>query len=429
MLCDARVVEAPPATPSAVSVGASSDRACSSNTGNASGGLPRAPSAGCTYSHLHSQASLRHNQPDMVIDREINPHVEQWEAEGMFDAHQVFKKLAEVGVLGITRPEEYGGLGLDYSFTVAFAEELAAINGGGVALNLMVHTDMCTPALTKFGSDELKRQFLAPSIAGDVVGCIGVSEPDCGSDVAAVQTTALRRGDDLVINGGKMWITNGAQADWMCLLANTRQEGPPHKTKSLICLPLKTPGVTVARNIKKLGHRSSDTVQLFFGDVHVPAKNIIGEEGMGFTYLMLQFQEERLIVAINRMSIMERMIRETMEYCRQRKVFGQPLASHQVVQFRLAELQTEVEALRALNYRVAALMMSGEDVTLLVSMAKLKAGRLEREVADSCLQYWGGMGYAEEAPMARVFRDGRLLSIAGGADEVMLAIIAKMHFA
>ncbi|KAH9378120.1 hypothetical protein HPB48_020512 [Haemaphysalis longicornis] len=289
--------------------------------------------------------------------------------------------------------DEYGGLGLDYSFTVAFAEELAVINGGGVTLGVMVHTDMCTPALTKygfaftskFGSDELKRQFLAPSIAGDVVGCIGVSEPDCGSDVAAVQTTALRRGDDLVINGGKMWITNGAQADWMCLLANTRQEGPPHKTKSLICLPLKTPGGSP------------------------------GEGGRGYCNGI----PSTGVLLAGGMSIMERMIRETMEYCRQRKVFGQPLASHQVVQFRLAELQTEVEALRALNYRAAALMMSGEDVTLLVSMAKLKAGRLERK---------GGRLVPPEAPMARVFRDGRLLSIAGGADEVMLAIIAKMHF-
>lgn len=363
-----------------------------------------------------------------MIDKDINPYVDQWEAEGMFDAHKVFKKLAEVGVLGITRPEEYGGLGLDYSFTVAFAEEIGNINAGGVSSGILVHTDMCTPALTNFGTDELKRQFLAPSIAGDVVGCVGVSEPDCGSDVAGVRTTALRRGDDLVINGGKMWITNGVQADWMCLLANTRQEGPPHKTKSLICLPLKTPGVTVARSIKKLGNYSSDTAQLFFEDVRVPAKNIIGEEGMGFTYLMLQFQEERLVAAINAVSFMERMIRDTMEYCRQRKVFGQPLASNQVIQFRLAELQTEVEALKALNYRAAGLMMSGENVTLLASMAKLKAGRLVREVADSCLQYWGGMGYAEEAPMARAFRDARLLSIAGGADEVMLGIIAKMQF-
>uniref|UniRef100_L7LXE4 Uncharacterized protein n=1 Tax=Rhipicephalus pulchellus TaxID=72859 RepID=L7LXE4_RHIPC len=363
-----------------------------------------------------------------VIDKDINPYVDQWEAEGMFDAHKVFKKLAEVGVLGITRPVDYGGLSLDYSFTVAFAEELSAINCAGIVSGILVHTDMCTPALTNFGSDELKAQFLAPSIAGDIVGCVGVSEPDCGSDVASIKTTAVRKGDDLVINGGKMWITNGCQADWMALLANTRTEGPPHKTKSLICLPLKTPGVTVARSIKKLGNCSSDTAQIFFEDVRVPAKNIVGEEGMGFIYQMLQFQEERLVAAINSVSFMERMINDTLEYCRQRKVYGQPLIKNQVIQYRLAELQTEVEALRSLGYRAAAMLMSGENVTELASMAKLKAGRLSREVADSCLQYWGGMGYTEEMPIARAFRDARLLSIAGGADEVMLAIIAKLRW-
>ncbi|KAL1477622.1 hypothetical protein MTO96_017087 [Rhipicephalus appendiculatus] len=292
---------------------------------------------------------------------------------------KVFKKLAEVGVLGITRPVEYGGLGLDYSFTVAFAEELSAINCHGVIAGILVQTDMCTPALANFGSDELKAQFLAPSIAGDLVGCVGVSEPDSGSDVASIKTTAVRKGDDLVINGGKMWITNGCQADWMALLANTRTEGPPHKTKSLICLPLKTPweainsGVTVARKIKKLGQRCSDTAQIFFEDVRVPAKNIVGEEGKGFIYQMLQFQEERLVVAIKSVPCMERMINDTLEYCRQRK--------------------TEVEALRSLGYRAAAKLISGENVTELASMAKLKAGRLLREVADTCLQYWGGMGY------------------------------------
>lgn len=279
-----------------------------------------------------------------------------------------------------------------------------------------------------FGSDELKREFLAPSIAGDIVGCVGVSEPDCGSDVASIRTTAVRRGDDLVINGGKMWITNGCQADWMALLANTRAEGPPHKAKSLICLPMKTPGVTVARSIKKLGHHSSDTAQIFFEDVRIPAKNIVGEEGMGFVYQMLQFQVERLVAAISCVPSLERMIKETLEYCQQRKVFGRPLSKNQVIQFRLAELQTEVEALRSLGYRAAALLMAGENVTELASMAKLKAGRLSREVADSCLQYWGGMGYTEEMPMAKAFRDARLLSIAGGADEIMLTIIAKLRW-
>lgn len=374
-----------------------------------------------TEQHEELRRSVR-----KIVEKDINPYVDQWEEAGQFDGRTLFKKMGDAGLLGITRPVEFGGLGLDYSYTVAFLEELAAVNAGGVVSGILVHTDMCTPALSRYGSDELRKQFLAPSIAGDLIGCVGVSEPDCGSDVANIKTTAELRGDDLVINGGKMWITNGCQADWMCLLANTRRDGPPHRTKSLICLPLKTPGVTVARSIKKMGHHSSDTAQLFFEDVRVPAKNIIGEEGMGFIYQMLQFQEERLAAAINSVPMMDRIIQETMDYCRQRKVFGAPLIQNQVIQFRLAELQTEVEALRALCYRAAALMMEGENVTLLASMAKLKCGRLLREVADSCLQYWGGMGYSHEVLMSRSFRDARLLSIAGGADEVMLTIIAKM---
>ncbi|XP_064460846.1 probable acyl-CoA dehydrogenase 6 [Ornithodoros turicata] len=366
------------------------------------------------------------NSVRKIVQNDINPYVDQWEEVGQFDAHKVFKKLASAGLLGITRPTDYGGLGLDYSYTVAFIEELGRIPAGGIASGILVHTDMCTPALSRFGSDKLKREFLAPSIAGDWVGCVGVSEPDYGSDVAGIKTRAERRGDDLVINGGKMWITNGCQADWMCLLANTRPEGPPHKTKSLICLPIKTPGVILARKIQKLGNHSSDTAQFFFEDVRVPYANVIGEEGMGFIYQMMQFQEERLAAAIHSVVAMEQMISDTMAYCQQRKVFGNSVLDNQVVQFRIAEMRTEIEALRALCYRAAGLMMEGENVTILASMAKLKSGRLSREVADSCLQFWGGMGYSAEVPISRAFRDARLLSIAGGADEVMLTVIDKL---
>lgn len=389
-----------------------------------SGGIRRTACSG--YSLFSEEHDQLRRSVRKIVDNDIIPYVEQWEESGQFDAHTVFKKLASAGLLGITRPAEYGGLDLDYSYTVAFIEELGRIPAGGVSSGILVHTDMCTPALTSFGSDELKREFLAPSIAGDWVGCVGVSEPDCGSDVASIKTTAERKGDDLVINGGKMWITNGCQADWMCLLANTRKEGPPHKTKSLICLPLKTAGVTMARKIRKLGNHSSDTAQFFFEDVRVPYKNIIGEEGMGFIYQMLQFQEERLAVAIHSVTSMEQMISDTAAYCSQRKVFGRLILDHQVVQFRLAELSTEVEALRALCYRAVGLLLGGDNVTLLASMAKLKSGRLAREVSDSCLQFWGGMGYSAEVPISRAFRDSRLLSIAGGADEVMLSIIAKL---
>jgi len=344
----------------------------------------------------------------------------------MFDAHKVFKILGNAGLLGITRDTKYGGLGLDYSFVVAFNEEIGYhCNAGGPVTGIGVQTEMAQPALARFGSDELKQQFLAPTIAGDYVACVGVSEPEGGSDVAAVRTTAKRVGDDYVINGGKMWTTNGYQADWMCLLANTSTEGGPHRNKSLFCFPLKTKGVTIARKIPKLGLWSSDTSQSYFEDVRIPAKYMIGEEGMGFIYQMMQFQDERMCVLPTSTRGMDRMIDETINYCRQRKTFGKPLIDNQVVHFRLAELKAEVECLRSLTYRAADMMIAGEDVTYLASIGKLKAGRLVREVVDACLQFWGGMGYSEETLIARAFRDSRAMSIAGGGNEIMLGIIAK----
>ena len=367
-----------------------------------------------------------------AVAEHINPFIEQWEEEQIFPAHQVFKALGTLGLLGISTPVEYGGLGLDYSYASVFNEATSTINAGGVKMALGVQTDMATPALARFGSDEVRRNFLAPSISGDLVACIGVSEPHAGSDVAAIKTTARRDGDDYIISGGKMWITNGTQADWMCMLANT---GDPsdgvHKNKTLICVPLKedgkrAKGVTIARKLKKMGMHSSDTAEIWFDDVRVPVHNRIGQEGAGFTYQMQQFQEERLYAAVGSVVGCERMIADTIDYTRNRKVFGKPLLDNQVIHFRMAELATEVEALRALTWNCVEAHVNGEDVTRLASMAKLKAGRLQREVADSCLQYWGGMGFMDESRISRSFRDGRLGSIGGGADEVMLGIIAKL---
>jgi citronellyl-CoA dehydrogenase len=284
---------------------------------------------------------------------------------------------------------------------------------------------MATPALARFGSDELKREFLAPTIAGDLVSCIGVSEVGSGSDVASLKTTARKDGDDYIINGGKMWITNGIQADWMCCLANT-DDGPAHKNKSLIIVPMNTKGVERARKLHKLGMWSSDTAQIFFDDVRVPQRNRIGPEGAGFMLQMLQFQEERLWGAANSLTAMEAAIDATIAYTRDRKAFGKSILDNQVVHFRMAELRTEVECLRSLIYRAAELFLSGKDVTRLASMCKLKAGRLLREVSDSCLQYWGGMGYMWESKISRMYRDSRLASVGGGADEVMLSIICKL---
>ena len=360
-----------------------------------------------------------------LIEREINPHMDEWEKAGIFPAHEVFKKLGDAGLLGVGKPTEFGGAGLDFSYTMISAEELGHCNGGSVPMAVGVQMAMATPALSQFGSDELRREFLAPSISGDFVACLGVSEVGAGSDVASIKTSARRVGGDYVINGGKMWTTNGTQADWMCLLANTG-EGEVHRNKSLICLPMKTKGVQIARKLDKLGMRASDTAQIFFDDVKVPVRNLIGQEGMGFIYQMKQFQEERLWACAGSLVGCERLIDKTIDYTRQRKAFGKSILDNQVVHFRLAELKAEVESLRALTYRACEEYLGGKDVTMLASMGKLKAGRLRREVSDACLQYWGGMGYMWESPVARSFRDGRLGSIGGGADEVMLTIISKL---
>ncbi|XP_064022877.1 probable acyl-CoA dehydrogenase 6 isoform X3 [Pogoniulus pusillus] len=311
--------------------------------------------------HGELRAALR-----KIIDKEINPFVDKWEEEGQFPAHKVFKTLGQAGFLGVDKPKEYGGMGLDFSYTMAVAEELGNVHCGAIPMAVGVQMSMATPALTRFGSDELKKEFLVPTIAGDFVACLGISEAGAGSDVASIKTTAVREGDEYIINGGKMWITSGCQADWMCLLANT-SPGPPHRNKSLICLPMDLPVL--------------------------PA--------------------------------LEKVVEETKAYTGQRQAFGRPLLHNQALHFRLAELATELELLRSLLYRATDLYLEGNDVTKFASMAKLKAGRLAREVADSCLQFWGGMGFTSEVLVSRLYRDVRLLSIGGGADEVMLSIICK----
>jgi citronellyl-CoA dehydrogenase len=359
------------------------------------------------------------------VEKEINPHVDKWEREGAFPAHEVAKKAGRLGLLGVNKPEAYGGMGLDYSYQMVVTEELGNCASGSIPMALGVLTDMATPALARWGSHELKQEFLAPVIAGEQIASIAVSEASGGSDVAQIKTTARKDGSDYVINGSKMWITNAAQADWLCTLVNT-SEGAPHANKTLVVIPTKTKGVEVGAKIDKLGMRASDTCPLFFENVRVPQRNRIGEEGMGFMMQMVQFQEERLCGAVGTLRSMENLIDATIAYCRERQTFGQPLIDNQVIHFRMGELRTEVEALRSLCYRAVEDYVGGADVTLLASMAKLKAGRLAREVADSCLQYFGGMGFTWDNVAARAYRDMRLLSIGGGADEIMIGIICKL---
>ena len=357
------------------------------------------------------------------IADEINPHVDAWEAAGIFPAHQVFKRMGELDLLGLNKPTAFGGMGLDYSYAAVLAETLGEMHCGGVPMAIGVQTDMATPALAEHGSDALRREFLAPAIAGDMVACLGVSEVGSGSDVASIKTTARKDGDDYIINGGKMWTTNGTQADWCIVLANT-SSGSTHKNKSLIVVPMKTPGVQVARKINKMGMDSSDTAQLFFDDVRVPQRYRVGEEGMGFIYQMEQFQLERLWAGFNGVGAMRHILKITIDYTRERQVFGKALLENQWVYFKLAELRAEIEMLSTLCWAAVEKVVAGEDATEWATMVKLKSGRLMREVTDTCVQFWGGMGFAD-GRVSRAFRDGRLASIGGGADEVMLQILAK----
>jgi len=373
----------------------------------------------------HEHQSL-YDTTKKFVETELNPHVKDWEKAGIWPAREVLKKMGDLGLLGIAKPESVGGLGLDYSYQVAFAEALGTCSCGGVPMAIGVQTDMATPALARFGNDYLKENYLKPAVAGDLVAAIAVSEAGAGSDVAGVKTLARKVGDEYVITGSKMWITNGTQADWACMLVNTGDASiNKHASKSLIVVPLDAKGVDRTQKLDKLGQRSSDTAMIFLDEVRVPARHLIGEEGRGFVYQMQQFQEERIFLAASVIAAMEKVIADTADYTRQRQAFGGSLLDNQVINFRLAELTTEVEALRALTYRATSEHVAGRDATMLASMAKLKSGRLAREVTDSCLQYWGGQGYMWESSVAQFYRDLRLHSIGGGADEIMLRILAK----
>ena len=360
-----------------------------------------------------------------VVEREINPHVDEWEAAGVFPAHELFPKLGALGLLGLEYDEADGGQGADHSYTVIFGEELGRVHCGGVPMAIAVQTDMATPSLARFGSDELKAAYLAPAIRGEAVAAIAVTEPDAGSDVAALRTRAVRDGDEWVINGTKLYITNGTQADWLCLLARTSDEGG-YRGMSQIIVPTSAPGFRVSRSLKKMGMWSSDTAELSFDDVRVPVTNTIGDVGRGFQQQMAQFQNERMIANYLAVGSMDLAIERTVAYLRERVVFGRPLADSQHIQFQLAELVAEIDLVRQYNYACAEAYLRGEDTTRFATIAKLVAPRLARRVADTCLQFHGGIGYMDETWTSRYFRDSRLWSIGGGADEVMLRTIARL---
>jgi len=359
------------------------------------------------------------------IEKEINQHIDDWE-DTSAPLHKVFGDLGKLGLLGIRYDPKYGGQGLDYWYETVLLEELGNIKGLGVAMAIAVQTNMATPALHDHGSEYLKKKYLEPAIMGEKVAALAVTEPGAGSDVAGLRTTAKLDGDHYIVDGSKTFITNGTQADFVVLLCRTSQEQGYHSF-SLFVVPTDLPGYEISKEIDKVGMRSSDTAELFFDNLRIPTKNIIGEEGEGFIYVMKQFQHERFSVLPMICTASHNMIRMTVEYLQQRIAFGKPLSQKQVLRHRIAEWLTEIECLKQLTYHIVKMKMERCDVTKEVSMGKLFAGQMSRKIADGCLQMFGGMGFMNETLISRYWRDVRLTSIGGGADEVMCEIISRLE--
>jgi len=360
------------------------------------------------------------------INKELNPNIDEWEEKGIAPLHDIFKKMGELGFLGIRYDTRYGGEGLDYWYELAFLEELGYIDAAGLPMAISVQTNMATPAIAEFGSEHLKQTYLEKAISGEMVGAIAVTEPDAGSDVAALKTTAKREGDSYVINGSKTFITNGTQADFLTMLARTGDD-PGYHSFGLFVVPTNLPGFSVSKKLEKIGMRCSDTAELFFDNLTIPAENLIGKEREGFIYQMQQFQHERFSALPMSYVGAKRMIDMTVAHLKKRIVFGKPLITKQVLRHRLVDWLTEIECLKQLTYHITRMKTAGLDATKEISMGKLMAGRVANVVSDGCLQMFGGMGYMEEMQVSRYFRDSRLVSIGGGASEIMSDVIAKLE--
>jgi len=357
------------------------------------------------------------------VETEIAPRAREFDKMGHFDK-SLFRKMGDLGMLGLRYDPKWGGAGLDWSFTAVMFEEVARCDNAGVTMGISVHTDMATPSLHEFGSDALRQKYLVPSIRGEMLGAIAVTEPDAGSDVAGIKTRAVRDGDDWVINGSKIYITNAATADWLCLLAVT-DPNAGYGGFSQIIVPTNSPGFTY-QLLDKIGNWGSDTGQLFFEDVRVPVSNTIGEIGRGFQQQMMQFQDERLIGCVSSVAGSTALWHKTKQYCQERVLFGKPLSKMQVTQFKLAEMLTDLTAAAALTNLCVAKRVAGQDATQEITMAKIFVGRTVRKVADECIQLHGGFGYMKESVAGRAYVDTRLISIGGGSDETMIHYLAKM---
>lgn len=386
---------------------------------------------------MWSPFSSEHDQFRKTVRRfceeELAPHASEWERDELFP-NWVFKRAGELGILGAHYPADVGGAGGDYWFSVAKAEELPRCQSGGVSMGLLVQSDMATPVINDLGTAEQKQEFLAPAIRGERIVALGVSEPNAGSDVAGIQTMARKDGDDYVINGSKTFITNGTRADFVTLLVKTRPDGGAHGC-SFFLVPTKTRGFNVAKKLKKIGNHASDTAELHFEDMRVPKRYLLGEENMGFMYLMQNFQSERIIACASATSGCRLMLEESVAYGRDRKAFGKPIIKREYWQHKLVDLTAKLEAAKALTYRgadaynedkyVKKREVSMETVTL-ISLAKIFVGDAATEIADQCLQFHGGWGYVEEFRIARAWRDQRLFRIGGGTTETLRYYVAKL---
>jgi citronellyl-CoA dehydrogenase len=357
------------------------------------------------------------------VEEELAPRAREFDEMGRIDK-ALFRKMGELGLLGIRIDPKWGGAGLDWSFTAVMFEELVRCDNAGVTMGISVQTDMATPSLHEFGSDELRQRYLVPAIKGEMVGAIAVTEPEAGSDVASIKTRAVRDGDEWVINGSKIYITNAATADWLCLLVVSDPD-VGFSGFSQIIVPTDTPGFSY-QLLDKIGNWGSDTGQLFFDNVRVPISNTIGEIGQGFQQQMMQFQDERLVACVMSNAASLLLWEATKQYCAERVLFGKPLGKMQVTQFKLVDMLTQITAARELTYACIRKRVQGEDATQEISMAKVFSGRMARFVADHCIQLHGGAGYMKENIAGRAFVDSRLISIGGGADEVMIHYLARM---
>ena len=357
------------------------------------------------------------------VEQELAPHADQWESDGLFP-RWVFEKMGELGFLGIRVPEEYGGAGLDWWFTVVLVEELTRCRCAGLPMGILVQTDMATPVIAELGTDEQKREFLEPAILGRKIAALAVTEPDAGSDVANLRTTARLDGEEYVVSGAKTFITNATRADFLTLAVRTGEKG--FGGISFMLFPTDTPGYQVARKLKKLGNLCSDTAEISFDECRVPRRYLLGEQNMGFAYIMQNFQGERLVAAVASVAGAQRTIDATIEYTQDRKAFGRPIIGFQVTRHHFADMLTKVAAGRQLAYHCVDLMSRGIECTREIAMAKLFCTETTFEVTNRCLQMYGGYGYMDEYEISRSFRDTRLLTIGGGTSEVMKEIISKM---